>query len=151
MSSLPNLSCRSEKTTMGRWTEHEEDSSRLPEGIRRIGYDDQTARYRFCDVDGNIYVGPAHEEYGKLTPVDDLPNERPHAFACSEERPFDSSAGLTFQDLLPAHLVTSPTSSESSSSGSPSGFRSVHNVVRSSSTFVRKLRGREKSSKLKTI
>ncbi|KAJ7265986.1 hypothetical protein B0H12DRAFT_1100383 [Mycena haematopus] len=68
---------------MGRWTEHEEPP---PEGMKRIGYDDQTARYKFCDLDGNIYLGPAHEEYGKLTLVREsgLPPEcddRPHAFA----------------------------------------------------------------------
>jgi hypothetical protein len=82
---------------MGRWTNYEEvrlrpglsgsnlrpsinhaspaintdpqDTDRLPEGIQRTGYDDQTARYQFRDRDGNTYLGPPHEEYGALTLV----------------------------------------------------------------------------------
>ncbi|KAF8211737.1 hypothetical protein K438DRAFT_1807817 [Mycena galopus ATCC 62051] len=146
---------------MGRWTEHQEDSNRLPEGMKRIGYDDQTARYKFCDRDGNIYLGPPHEEYGSLTlvgstshPPTPPPNDRPGVFAsaATEERrrsglPLDSSTGSTFHELLPPHLVTSlsassaETSPRSSRFGALPSMNNVVDTVRRSTTFVRKLRG----------
>jgi hypothetical protein len=56
--------------------------------MQRIGYDADTVRYTFSDEEGNIYTGPAHEEYGVLSLVrtgsaDDV--ERPHAFASDSE------------------------------------------------------------------
>ncbi|KAJ7928986.1 hypothetical protein B0H13DRAFT_1596805, partial [Mycena leptocephala] len=57
---------------------------RLPEGMKRIGYDADTARYTFCDRDGNTYIGPPHEEYGVLAPVPSGTHDRPQAFASGE-------------------------------------------------------------------
>jgi hypothetical protein len=37
--------------------------------MQRIGYDADTARYTFSDEEGNIFTGPAHEEYGVLSLV----------------------------------------------------------------------------------
>ncbi|KAJ7507402.1 hypothetical protein B0H11DRAFT_202767 [Mycena galericulata] len=109
---------------MGRWTQFDEDSTRLPEGMKRIGYDADTSRYTFSDREGNIYMGPAHEEYGFLTLVGKstrtpaVVNDRPHAFA-SEDSGSDLTVEVqspgsasTFHDILPAHLITSPSSGE---------------------------------------
>jgi hypothetical protein len=54
------------------------------------------------------------------------------------------STGSTFRELLPAHLVTSSSASESALAGNKnknSRFRNVANTARRSTTFVRKLRG----------
>ncbi|KII96126.1 hypothetical protein PLICRDRAFT_82121, partial [Plicaturopsis crispa FD-325 SS-3] len=64
---------------MGRWTQYDEvsnricklrddqqDSARLPEGFRRIGYDADTQRYTYRDEEGRIYMGAPGAEYGEL-------------------------------------------------------------------------------------
>ncbi|KAJ6591229.1 hypothetical protein DFH09DRAFT_1139058 [Mycena vulgaris] len=117
---------------MGRWTQFDEDSTRLPEGMKRIGYDADTARYTFCDREGNTYLGPPHEEYGHLTlvgkssrPPSSRNDSRPQAFASEKSKPTlsvhvqTSGSGQTFHDFLPAHLITSPSSAESALSASP--------------------------------
>ncbi|KAJ7172981.1 hypothetical protein C8R43DRAFT_914988, partial [Mycena crocata] len=100
---------------MGRWTQYDEDSSRLPEGMERIGYDADTARYTFRDREGNIYLCPAHEEYGLLTraQLSDHDHDRPQMFASEQSKPprivqaQPQASGSTFHDFLPAHLITS--------------------------------------------
>lgn len=59
---------------MGRWSQYDEDDYRLPEGIKRIGYDADTARYYFRDQDGNVWHGAEGSEYGEMTKVDRLPS-----------------------------------------------------------------------------
>ncbi|KAJ7662134.1 hypothetical protein DFH06DRAFT_1191610 [Mycena polygramma] len=159
---------------MGRWTQFDEDSTRLPEGVKRTGYDQDTARYTFCDQEGNIYLGPPHEEYGSLTLVGKSSrppsshDDRPFAFA-SDSKPElsvdvpHSAGSATFHDILPAHLITSPSSAESTLEDSPvsdgsgiSRFRSavrratgapsmqnVVNTVRRSTTSARKPRDQD--------
>ncbi|KAJ7236422.1 hypothetical protein B0H12DRAFT_1238496 [Mycena haematopus] len=153
---------------MGRWTQYNEDSTRLPVGMKRIGYDADTARYTFCDREGNIYMGPAHEEYGLLSLVQETSSaasptdDRPHAFA-SDTDTETSKPGLsvevpaTFHDILPSHLITSPSSAESMLDASESpltvgsrlrdavrrtalpAMQNAVNSVRRSATSVRKL------------
>ncbi|KAJ7768717.1 hypothetical protein DFH07DRAFT_807729 [Mycena maculata] len=108
---------------MGRWTQDTEDAERLPEGMKRIGYDMETARYKFCDREGNLYMGPANEEYGQLTlvakkamPPSVGTNDR-LAKAFSSDSRSDLSveieppeSGPTFQDILPPHMIASPLS-----------------------------------------
>ncbi|KAJ7701913.1 hypothetical protein B0H17DRAFT_167887 [Mycena rosella] len=127
---------------MGRWTQFSEDSTRLPEGVKRIGYDADTGRYTFCDGEGNIYLGPPHEEYGSLTLVGksarppSSTNDRPQAFASGKANPALSvqiqppGSGQTFHDFVPAHLITSPSSAESSLSDSPTGEASARSRFR---------------------
>ncbi|KAF7342103.1 hypothetical protein MVEN_01797600 [Mycena venus] len=161
---------------MGRWTQHEEDATRLPEGVKRIGYDADTARYKFCDREGNHYLGPPHEDYGSLTLVGktsrrtSFTDDRPHAFASEDGRPELSvdvrppGQGSTFHDILPPHLIASPSSAESTLSASSLGRESpatsrfrdavrrtalpsmanVVNNVRRSTTMLRKPRARDK-------
>ncbi|KAJ7213484.1 hypothetical protein GGX14DRAFT_618800 [Mycena pura] len=54
---------------MGRWTQHDEDSSRLPEGMVRIGYDSDTQRYYFRDRGGSVWQGTEGAQYSEMTPV----------------------------------------------------------------------------------
>jgi len=57
------------ESTMGYWSQFEEDSTRLPEGLKRIGYDADTATYTYEDSDGNRYEGAPSCEYGVLTEI----------------------------------------------------------------------------------
>ncbi|KIJ66544.1 carbohydrate-binding module family 50 protein [Hydnomerulius pinastri MD-312] len=58
---------------MGRWTQYDEDDYRLPEGVKRVGYDSDTGRYYFRDREGLLYKGPEGSEFGELTQVTELP------------------------------------------------------------------------------
>ncbi|KAH9486070.1 hypothetical protein JR316_0000134 [Psilocybe cubensis] len=58
---------------MGRWTQYDEDEYRLPEGVKRIGYDADSGRYLFRSG-GSIWQGPVGAEYGELTKVDSVPS-----------------------------------------------------------------------------
>ncbi|KAJ7303021.1 hypothetical protein DFH08DRAFT_986971 [Mycena albidolilacea] len=124
---------------MGRWTQYNEDSTRLPVGMQRIGYDADTARYTFSDEEGNIYTGPAHEEYGVLSLVrsssaDDV--ERPHAFASDAEdvpaQANGSPSTSTFHDLLPPHLIASPSPTSSRSTPTSESSSRLRTAVRRS-------------------
>ena len=70
---------------MGRWTQYDEvstskhigpinftlnelqDEYRLPEGMKRIGYDADTGRYYFRDRDGVVYEGGQGAKFGEMT------------------------------------------------------------------------------------
>ncbi|EJD03795.1 LysM-domain-containing protein [Fomitiporia mediterranea MF3/22] len=54
---------------MGRWTQYDEDDYRLPEGMKRVGYDADTQKYTFRDQDGVYWEGPEGAEYGELRKV----------------------------------------------------------------------------------
>lgn len=54
---------------MGRWTQYDEDSYRLPEGMKRIGYDADTGRYTFQDRDGSLWTGAQGAEFSEMTRV----------------------------------------------------------------------------------
>lgn len=54
---------------MGRWSQFNEDSTRLPVGITRIAYDADTTRYMFQDMHGRRYIGAPGEEYGVMVPI----------------------------------------------------------------------------------
>ncbi|CEJ80161.1 hypothetical protein VHEMI00364 [[Torrubiella] hemipterigena] len=47
----------------------DDDSSRLPEGMRRVGYDADTQVYTFQDADGSYWESAPGCEYGRLTRV----------------------------------------------------------------------------------
>ncbi|KAI0364552.1 hypothetical protein BV20DRAFT_974300 [Pilatotrama ljubarskyi] len=53
---------------MGRWTQYDEDSYRLPAGMVRVGYDADTGKYQFRDRDGSLWDGPLGSEYGTMVP-----------------------------------------------------------------------------------
>ncbi|KAM5539853.1 hypothetical protein V8D89_006356 [Ganoderma adspersum] len=58
---------------MGRWTQYDEDSYRLPEGMKRVGYDSDSGKYYFRDQDGSLWEGPEGAEYGEMKRVSDIP------------------------------------------------------------------------------
>ncbi|GLB42117.1 hypothetical protein LshimejAT787_1101320 [Lyophyllum shimeji] len=100
---------------MGRWTQFEEDAYRLPEGMKRTAYDADTKMYTFRDRNGTLYRGAPGEDYGTLTPVSDTGGSiRPGAFESDEPRKSlsvnPSDRPSTFQDILPANLITATTS-----------------------------------------
>ncbi|KAI0779010.1 hypothetical protein BD413DRAFT_513580 [Trametes elegans] len=59
--------------TMGRWTQYDEDSYRLPEGMKRVGYDSDTGRYHFRGQDGSLWEGPQGAQFGEMRRVDGAP------------------------------------------------------------------------------
>ncbi|PPR02362.1 hypothetical protein CVT24_011706 [Panaeolus cyanescens] len=58
----------------GRWSQYDEDEYRLPEGMKRIGYDADSGRYLFRDTDGSIWQGPQGSQFGEMTLVDRMPS-----------------------------------------------------------------------------
>ncbi|OBZ65177.1 hypothetical protein A0H81_14825 [Grifola frondosa] len=58
---------------MGRWTQYDEDDYRLPEGMKRVGYDADTGKYYFRDQDGSLWEGPEGAQYGEMKRVSDAP------------------------------------------------------------------------------
>ncbi|KAK7042243.1 hypothetical protein R3P38DRAFT_2889329 [Favolaschia claudopus] len=152
---------------MGRWTQCNEDSTRLPEGVTRIGYDADTARYSFCDREGNLYLGPPHEDYGSLTLVGktshqlSATDDRPQAFSPHNDFTVEiqvSPQGSTFHDILPSHLIVSPSSADSTLSSPTATSRlrgavlrsaalpsmaNVVNSVRRSTTMLRRNRAKD--------
>ncbi|KAF8899365.1 carbohydrate-binding module family 50 protein [Infundibulicybe gibba] len=59
---------------MGRWTQYDEDTYRLPEGMTRTGYDADTGRYYFTDKHGGVWQGEEGAEFGEMTRVSDAPS-----------------------------------------------------------------------------
>ena len=55
------------KTEQGTDPGNLQDSYRLPEGMKRIGYDADSGRYYFRDRDGSTWVGEEGVEVGEMT------------------------------------------------------------------------------------
>ncbi|KAI5855083.1 carbohydrate-binding module family 50 protein [Durotheca rogersii] len=51
---------------MGRWSQYDTDEERLPEGMKRIGYDADTQVYSFRDADGSMWESAPGNQYGQL-------------------------------------------------------------------------------------
>lgn len=51
---------------MGRWAYLDTDEERLPEGMRRVGYDARTQTYTYRDADGSAWEGVPGARYGRL-------------------------------------------------------------------------------------
>jgi len=58
---------------MGRWTQYDEDDYRLPEGMKRVGYDSDSGRYYFRDREGALYEGAQGAEFSDMTRVHSAP------------------------------------------------------------------------------
>lgn len=98
-----------------RFTQDNEDATRLPEHMVRVGYDADTSQYTFRDShDGTLYTSEPGSEYGTLHPVaPSNTTSRPQAFEeIDPESPpshEDLNAPKTFQEFLPPSLMTSPS------------------------------------------
>lgn len=44
-----------------------QDEYRLPEGMKRVGYDADSGRYTFQDRDGSLWVGAEGAEFSEMT------------------------------------------------------------------------------------
>lgn len=85
------------------------DSSRLPAGMTRIGYDADTQIHTFRDADGSLWEGPPGHEYGHMTRVagapklpsieiDDVEAGRPDHDADAPPSYDESEAAIPFLD-----------------------------------------------------
>ncbi|KAI0191536.1 LysM domain-containing protein [Xylaria flabelliformis] len=54
---------------MSRWSQYDTDEERLPEGMKRIGYDADTQTYTFRDADGSLWESASGNRYGQLRRV----------------------------------------------------------------------------------
>jgi hypothetical protein len=74
----------------------QQDSERLPTGMKRIGYDADTRVYTFQDENGVLYESEPGNAYGILRPVvprdseRDIRRARPNAFESSSKWPLPS-------------------------------------------------------------
>ncbi|KAF9224467.1 hypothetical protein BS17DRAFT_808178 [Gyrodon lividus] len=104
---------------MGRFSQFNEDSYRLPEGMKRIAYDADTQRYAFRDRSGQLFQSAPGEEYGILTPVSTpLPPRRSVTITVLDHterhdpalRQWSKKPAKTFDDILPSDYITSAES-----------------------------------------
>jgi len=72
---------------MGRWTQYDEDDYRLPEGMKRIGYDADSGRYYFRNSDRTIWEGGIGAEFGEMTKVSSLPASLVLEDSSEDDRP----------------------------------------------------------------
>ncbi|KAK0229776.1 hypothetical protein EDD85DRAFT_972291 [Armillaria nabsnona] len=97
---------------MPRCSQYAEDSSRIPEGFRRIGYDADAMQYTFTDKHGNLYRSAPGEESGTVTPVAfSASTDRPEAVSDGKVESSRTTLKLTFSDFLPPSALTSASSS----------------------------------------
>jgi hypothetical protein len=59
-------------------TNKTQDEYRLPEGVKRIGYDADTQRYTFCDKEGNLFESAPGSRYGELRPAGQVVPQATH-------------------------------------------------------------------------
>lgn len=63
------------------WKPKMQDSARLPEGMRRVGYDADSRQYTFLDEKGALYQSDPGNRYGVLRPTGT------HAERAEKQRP----------------------------------------------------------------
>ncbi|KAI0321270.1 hypothetical protein OF83DRAFT_359706 [Amylostereum chailletii] len=64
---------------MGRWTQYDEDDYRLPEGMKRVGYDADSGKYYFRNRDGSLWEGAEGAQYSEMKRVSSAPIAIPEA------------------------------------------------------------------------
>ncbi|KAF8835908.1 hypothetical protein BDN67DRAFT_974803 [Paxillus ammoniavirescens] len=104
---------------MGRFSQFNEDSYRLPEGMKRIAYDADSQRYTFRDRSGQLFQSAPGEEYGKLKHVS-APLAPRRSVTITERhdpalRQWSKKPAKTFEDILPSDYITSAQSGVPSS------------------------------------
>ncbi|KAK2589878.1 hypothetical protein QQS21_012442 [Conoideocrella luteorostrata] len=60
---------------MSRYSQYDTDEERLPEGMRRVGYDADTQVYTFQDTDGSYWESAPGCQFGQLTRAGDGPQD----------------------------------------------------------------------------
>lgn len=86
----------------------QQDVQRLPEGMKRVGYDADTQTYTFRDADGTLYESAPGCRFGELTPVRSRDVESAPA-SPSDERRVGRYKGTasTFEEIEARHGSTS--------------------------------------------
>jgi len=100
---------------MGRWTEPDGDDYRLPEGMKRVGYDSDRGRYYFRDRKGALYDGEQGSEFGEMTRVHPAPIAIPEEaddIKAAPPRADDYEALATEFDAIPQSRYASTSASE---------------------------------------
>ncbi|KAH8120034.1 LysM-domain-containing protein [Phellopilus nigrolimitatus] len=94
---------------MGRWTHYDEDDYRLPEGMKRVGYDADTQKYSFRDQDGVYWEGPEGAEFGELRRVGEESDTGADLEATAPTRADGyqplTGGGYAWRQLLPFFLI----------------------------------------------
>lgn len=73
---------------MSRFSHYDTDEERLPEGMRRVGYDSDTQVYTFQDADGSYWESAPGSQYGRLTRVgEDSPSDDQPFLASDQPQP----------------------------------------------------------------
>lgn len=110
--------------SMNRFTQFDEDSYRLPEGVKRIAYDADSQRYLFRDRLGQLYQNEPGDEYGVLQPVK-CPIPPCRSVTIIEHRdPLlwekqSNQVPKTFGDILPSnYMISAPSLTPSAEDGS---------------------------------
>ncbi|KAK7473014.1 hypothetical protein VKT23_001118 [Stygiomarasmius scandens] len=77
---------------MGRWTQYDEDEYRLPQGLRRTGYDADTGQYHFSGEQGGSYKSAPYSRYRLSTQGgrDDVTNKDQVNASGDEFHPMDT-------------------------------------------------------------
>ncbi|KAG0698003.1 hypothetical protein DFH29DRAFT_943503 [Suillus ampliporus] len=98
---------------------YDEDSYRLPEGVKRIAYDADTQQYTFRDRSGQLYQNPSGEMYGVLKAVS-VPATPRRSVTITERRDpalirarSVKRPAKTFDDFLPPEYITNAEDSNS--------------------------------------
>ncbi|KAF2125623.1 carbohydrate-binding module family 50 protein [Dothidotthia symphoricarpi CBS 119687] len=71
---------------MSRFTDADDDTSRLPPGFQRTGYDASTQTYTFTSPTGALYTSLPGNRYGELHPAGQPPVSTPAETAAREEK-----------------------------------------------------------------
>ncbi|KAF5345304.1 hypothetical protein D9758_008454 [Tetrapyrgos nigripes] len=94
---------------MSHWTQYDEDPYRLPEGMRRTGYDTDTGKYKFVDRHGKVYESAPHEYYGEMKPASVSAPER--VYVREDPAVINERLQGLFEPKKPARSSTLPSSS----------------------------------------
>lgn len=90
---------------MGRYTDEDSDSQRLPEGFQRIGYDADTSVYMFSGPDGKLYESEPGNRYGELYPAGEPRPQRSDADLEAANAAIDQNNASAIRTMLPFALL----------------------------------------------
>ncbi|THH26832.1 hypothetical protein EUX98_g7354 [Antrodiella citrinella] len=109
---------------MGRWTQYDEDDYRLPEGMKRVGYDSDSGKYYYRGGDGRLWEGAEGAQYGELRQVGEA--SVPTAFEEHSDEDLEAapSRGDGYQALA-TEAGTAPHRSRFGSFGNAQAYRTL--------------------------
>ncbi|EIW81974.1 hypothetical protein CONPUDRAFT_164672 [Coniophora puteana RWD-64-598 SS2] len=128
-----------------RFTQHADDSARLPEGMRRIAYDADSERYTFRDHSGQLYQSHPGNTYGELVAVDAPLPPRRRVTITERNRPTPKRTHgpvKSFDDILTRNYIAPAPApaAEPTASGIPGTAPSSEALKRAASGVMRRSR-----------